>query len=964
MKKSVKLFSLFLLLAFFLFLSVVSMAKNVSATTCTQGQTVSYLGCSGYYTGSSCTLSSSYTGSTYDSNFCSGLSQSQCTASYYDTCGGTTTTTGNEPCSSFMSPNCPIGCTSRTTNPCSWTSYSGSCDFANAMCGNVTCKSAAIANGIYCYSYDSSQCLSNQPYCTWLPSSSSSCSSIPDETSCRSTSGCTPQYSCLCPSGTALNQTSPTFSYCGGQYVTTSIVPAYCTGTPTGTLSSNPNVPNSYTPLATNTCGGLDKTTCMNTAGCTWNPQSTYSYNTSCYGFTQSQCSAYSSQGCYDVNQTYNYQCLPTSLCSDTDGNYPYIPGTATLTTYQVSPQGYMTGVSTNSPYPDQCSTRIELTEYYCSSGTFGGGTLGTNSGYICSNGCSSVAGGLGACSLLAPSLTPYQTSIYVSVQQVSGATSYNVFRNGTLIKTVPSGASYYNTGLNCGTTYSYQAQACGGSNNACGPLSATAVASTTSCGTSCPSATIGTGNAGCSSSPIQNAQLNSSYLCPSSQSCYFCNPGFTYNGTVCLPECPLAQKGTVYTGFCGYVGNPSNPTNAYNNASYYCSTVGQQCYLCNSGYTWDGSACVPPSLYFAIDGSGTPSQSSYSSSSVSSGIPLYLYAQNYASGGTFTLYEKNYSCGFLACSFYNNVNLGTFSGGVSGSDTVSSNTWTLNSNVLNNPAVTSNSGTYNFFFVLGSYTSPTLSVTSSAQTYYSCSGSGGGLCEVDPSCNSVGNGCYADSSCGGQCSPAPVNKSQCASVSFCTDYTSTNVGLSNAQSWCNADVNGVGGCNVSLATYLVDYGSNPPAGVNAFCSWNSAAGACGLGTSGGSAAQGTGVSCQITQNPVSEDCSNSQLINSSWTAQIVWDNNTYTNANCNGVCSNGICGLYGTTSYHCLPNGFSCESGSAVIPCPAQVQLSFFDWQNAIVAVLIIFVLYILFEVKAKRKKTFAIRRKTTKRR
>ncbi|PIN71052.1 hypothetical protein COV77_04015, partial [Candidatus Pacearchaeota archaeon CG11_big_fil_rev_8_21_14_0_20_30_13] len=44
-----------------------------------------------------------------------------------------------------------------------------------------------------------------------------------------------------------------------------------------------------------------------------------------------------------------------------------------------------------------------------------------------------------------------------------------------------------------------------------------------------------------------------------------------------------------------------------------------------------------------------------------------------------------------------------------------------------------------------------------------------------------------------------------------------------------------------------------------------------------------------------------------------------------------------------------SCKGGSSVIPCPAQVQLGFFDWRNVIAVVIIIFVLYILLMKKKK---------------
>ena len=944
MKKSVKLFSLFLLLAFFLFLSIVSMAKDVSATTCTSGQTTSYTGCSGTYTVSSayCTANSAYclqnpsnsptcNNAYYAPTFCSGLSQSSCQASYYDTCGGSTTTVGNEPCYSFSGPNCPAGCFSRTSNPCSWIS------------------------------------------------GTASCSVFSSPTSCNAQSGCTSLYSCSCPTSTAISQVGTVYSSCTGG--TSNVLAGYaCFGTTTvgGTCSGTWIINQPPDPQQTGSCSGMDYPSCLGYQkyGCTWT-------NASCSTVPQSSCSPGNTPGCYW--DSYNYSCssLSQSQCTSTNGcTQVYSPSYQCVwNTVPSTPSAptLASSMGVNGQPGISVSWNSISSSYYQNNGSYykiQRSQSGTINYQILSSSLSNTFywdGSLAPSTLYSYEIqncNKYGCSPWSASASVTTLPPFCPGGDSGTLDTQNAGCRVppvsYATNISSTPYYCDGGKTCYQCNSGYTWNGTTCVYGAPSCPAPGSYGEYQTGSVasysvfGCSTQGVSNAfglsTYSGSYDCSSQGggTCYGCNFNYSYgyNGVnyACMPNCN-SKIGTSYVGCL----NTTAPSNSGTNSSASCPnpySQGYKCYSCNSGYVWNGSACAQPSLYFADN--NYKSVSSITSNTLPK--DLYLYVQNYASGGTFTLYEKNYSCGFLACSFYNNVNLGTFSGGVSGSDTVSSNTWTLNSNVLNNPAITSNSGTYNFFFTLGSYTSPTLSVTSSqGDRYYQCGSNN--LCGQVTSCS--GSGCYInDPSCGGQCSPAPVNKSQCASVSFCTDYTSANVG-SNAQSWCSADVNGVGGCNVSLATYLVDYGSNPPAGVSAFCSWNSAAGACGLGTSGGSAAQGTGASCQITQNPVSEDCSNSQFVNSSWTSQIVWENNTYSAlGSCQKVCSGvGTCESDGS-NYHCLPNGFSCESGSAVIPCPAEVQLSFFDWQNAIVAVLIIFVLYVILWGSRKRKVSPAKRR------
>ena len=86
----------------------------------------------------------------------------------------------------------------------------------------------------------------------------------------------------------------------------------------------------------------------------------------------------------------------------------------------------------------------------------------------------------------------------------------------------------------------------------------------------------------------------------PTGGSCTFCNsscnyqtdcsPGYSWNGHACQLFCPSSSVGTVNAG-C----HDSSVSNAYGTSTYYCPTSTPSCYFCNPGYHWDGASCISP---------------------------------------------------------------------------------------------------------------------------------------------------------------------------------------------------------------------------------------------------------------------------------------------------------------------------------------------------------------------------------
>jgi len=225
--------------------------------------------------------------------------------------------------------------------------------------------------------------------------------------------------------------------------------------------------------------------------------------------------------------------------------------------------------------------------------------------------------------------------------------------------------------------------------------------------------------------------------------------------------------------------------------------------------------------------------------------------------------------------------------------------------------------GTYEFFFDIEGETSPQFTIT---QDLGFCNDNG--ICEPE-----LGE----DETCGDCVAP-------CAGINFCSEYTEIN--------GCEWDT-----CNVAGQT-------PPPAGQGQIdaCGWDEnkdpkCSKAIYFSTVDGNAVG----SCTSEQSSTSEECVGG-FLSYSWTS--IWNWASSNNFEIEGQCENyspdcvGNCSLLGGY-YHCDPYGAfaSCENGFAQVPCPAQIQLSFFDLRNVIVALLLIFVLYVIFYKKKGKK-------------
>ncbi|MCR4327390.1 MAG: hypothetical protein NUV46_02315, partial [Nanoarchaeota archaeon] len=266
----------------------------------------------------------------------------------------------------------------------------------------------------------------------------------------------------------------------------------------------------------------------------------------------------------------------------------------------------------------------------------------------------------------------------------------------------------------------------------------------------------------------------------------------------------------------------------------------------------------------------------------------------------------------------YGSYNYGSFAGSTSGGD-YAYYIWKINESVLGK---FTSEGPYKFKFEIQSGESPEFTVDRDTGT---C---GNGLCE-SPGEN--------ETTCPADC------LGQCAGINLCGDYTNSIM--------CDSDECGVAGA------------TPPPAGPGQTdaCGWNSISEPSCRKVLYTTTTNGTSVgSCASTQNSTSQECVGGFLFYS-WLSKWTWyPSNNFTSLSlCQAYSSDcaeaGACfddGSSTTNPWHCDPDraSLACESGSAQIPCPAQIQLSFFDWKNVIVALLLIFVLYIIFYKKNKK--------------
>lgn len=225
--------------------------------------------------------------------------------------------------------------------------------------------------------------------------------------------------------------------------------------------------------------------------------------------------------------------------------------------------------------------------------------------------------------------------------------------------------------------------------------------------------------------------------------------------------------------------------------------------------------------------------------------------------------------------------------------------------------------------------------------------------------CNSVNSaysggtlGCYANGTaneCQFDTSGCTVTDLYCSNnnVSVCGDYNSSDL--------CNSD-----SCRVASNT-------PPPAGTGQAdrCQWDASSSTCNKVIY--SQSNGTDIGfCTSKENPRTDTCADG-LLSYSWNSTWAWAPNNARVPNGTEPCSvtygpGWITGGEVNTLCHYDPKGYStnCANGATTIACPAQVQLSFFDWRNVIAVVLIIFVLYV-FLMRDKKKKSL---KKTSKKR
>ena len=428
----------------------------------------------------------------------------------------------------------------------------------------------------------------------------------------------------------------------------------------------------------------------------------------------------------------------------------------------------------------------------------------------------------------------------------------------------------------------------------------------------------------------------------------------YTSQGTV------NANSGTSGTDFCFNSGNWGIPTYSGDYLTeYYCSSNSgvSAFYQCPAGctngacneviptYCGDGivqfsngagfseqcdgtSGCnascqFAPELYWADSANLETNWTSKSFTGASFDIAAVILS--YSGPSSFNIYEKD---------ALSNDQFGDHQGTVLDINGDGANdsfyTFTINQSVLDDSKESFEGTNYEFYFDINGLTSPELLVSE---------------LESDPCGDGIQNGDETGVDCGGSCPVCPT-QDDCviAEVSLCNDYSTKHVGSYAFENACNLDV-----CSVAKQT-------PPPAGIGQTdkCQWDSSNVQCNkanLVTSSNGASIG---SCTSKEDPRNDDCSDG-FLSYSWSSNWAWatSNNftseasceLYSSPDCSGKCSGS------GTIWHCDPydSEISCKGGSSVIPCPAQVQLGFFDWRNVIAVVIIIFVLYILLMKKKK---------------
>ena len=180
--------------------------------------------------------------------------------------------------------------------------------------------------------------------------------------------------------------------------------------------------------------------------------------------------------------------------------------------------------------------------------------------------------------------------------------------------------------------------------------------------------------------------------------------------------------------------------------------------------------------------------------------------------------------------------------------------------------------------------------------------------------------------------------------------------------SWqCSADSCEVGAYN---SGELIRAGFCDEEGIICNCSWNVSNNSCYFDpryiTSDGIKIG----SCNYIEDYSEDDCSDNYL-HYTWDAIWNWDSTNVGFMEVPEGEEEVDYVLWSDNKYYYDPLKYSggCEGGENTIACPAQVQLSGFNWVNLIVALVIVGIGYYLFELdKRKRSKTKSVDEKSTK--
>jgi|GEM_PF-4664986 len=197
-----------------------------------------------------------------------------------------------------------------------------------------------------------------------------------------------------------------------------------------------------------------------------------------------------------------------------------------------------------------------------------------------------------------------------------------------------------------------------------------------------------------------------------------------------------------------------------------------------------------------------------------------------------------------------------------------------------------------------------------------------------------------------------------CSLVTVCADYDN--------EGQCNVDSCGVSGVSVPAEINCSD------PSTNCYCLWNATELTCGPKADITYIILPPGVSsigsCTYNENMGTDDCSDG-FLSYSWTALWAWgEGNQFTPAQYNALTDpdKATNYLFDGVYYRYDPKrqSLNCLLGQNTIPCPAQVQLSGFNWVNLVIALVVVALIYWLFAIDKKKKKSSSRKTNSKKKR